>query len=60
MDVNLVRCRAVKDLMELVSAQADDISTSVVWMCLVLHLAHLSMDNRVEVRHSKSYASVER
>ncbi|KAL8925973.1 MAG: hypothetical protein Q9172_001976 [Xanthocarpia lactea] len=52
MDVNVVHCRAVKDLMELVSAQADDISTSVVWMCLVLHLARLSIDNRVEVRHS--------
>ncbi|KAL8843378.1 MAG: hypothetical protein Q9176_001991 [Flavoplaca citrina] len=51
-DEEVLRCTLKDDLVHLIDAQADDISTSVLWMCLVLHLAHLSTDSRVEIRNS--------
>ncbi|KAL8779426.1 MAG: hypothetical protein Q9213_006944 [Squamulea squamosa] len=51
-DPDVARCTADKELMALISAQCDDISKSILWMCLILHLARLSIDHRMEVRHS--------
>ncbi|KAL8664597.1 MAG: hypothetical protein Q9168_007866 [Polycauliona sp. 1 TL-2023] len=53
-DDAVLHCRADRELAAIISAQADEISTSVLWMYLVLHLARLSTDNRVEVRNSRS------
>lgn len=55
-DEDVLRCTVEGDLVNLIGAQADDISKSVLWMCLVLHLAHLSTDTRVEARNSEFYA----
>ncbi|KAL8995131.1 MAG: hypothetical protein Q9169_005074 [Polycauliona sp. 2 TL-2023] len=52
LDKDVIRCTADQDLRDLIGAQAEDISTSVLWTCLNLHLARLSTDNRVEVRNS--------
>ncbi|KAL8653985.1 MAG: hypothetical protein Q9226_003617 [Calogaya cf. arnoldii] len=52
LDEDVVRCTTDWELADLVRAQADEISTSVSWMCLVLRLARLSMNNRPEVRNS--------
>ncbi|KAL8847699.1 MAG: hypothetical protein Q9221_007260 [Calogaya cf. arnoldii] len=52
LDEDVVSCTTDQGLADLVRAQGDEISTSVSWMCLVLHLARLSMNNRPEVRNS--------
>ncbi|KAL8751834.1 MAG: hypothetical protein Q9199_006154 [Rusavskia elegans] len=51
-DEDVLRCTTDRDLVDVVSTQGEDISTSVLWMFLVLHLARLSLNNRVEVRNS--------
>ncbi|CAO1604907.1 Endocytosis and vacuole integrity protein [Xanthoria calcicola] len=52
LDEDVMRCTTDRELVDLGSAQADEISTSVLWMYLILHLARLSLNNRVEIRNS--------
>ncbi|KAL8828157.1 MAG: hypothetical protein Q9170_006722 [Blastenia crenularia] len=51
-DVAVARCKTEKELVALTDTKGGSIMQSAVWGCLLLHLAHLIIDNRPEVRNS--------
>ncbi|KAL8729309.1 MAG: hypothetical protein Q9166_004806 [cf. Caloplaca sp. 2 TL-2023] len=51
-DADVAQCIGAKELVDIINAQDDRVSKSALWVGLVLHLAHLFRDNRLEVRHS--------
>ena len=52
-DSRIMECQSRIDFMDLIYAHDRDVPLPALWLCLLVHLMHVTTDRRTEVRHSR-------